>query len=130
MKNFLVFLGIILMVFSLTVTIHSCKQKVEKQIEYPKYEYAMDNYLSDSAKIKMAFWITETVKATNNQMTGGDYEDPEDVIEQLEETGEKLFSVKIEGLRIKQNAGSYWEFIPKPELTKKQIQILDSLKNN
>jgi hypothetical protein len=126
------FIGVLLLTFVamiLSATIYSCNYERPKPEVYPKYKYAIDDYLSDSAKIKMATWITETVKATNNQMTGGDYEDPEDVIEQLEETGKRLFSVRIEGLSIQEKQDGWWTFTAKPELTKNELVILDSLKN-
>ncbi len=95
-----------------------------------EYQYVKGDYLSDSAKIEMTYWITETMKASSNQMTGGDYEDPEDVIEQLEETGRRLFTKRVDGLRKWNSEGRYWDdFVPVYELTKRELFILDSLKN-
>ena len=57
----------------------------------------------------------------------GDYEDPEDVIEQAEETAENLFSVKVDALQILTSSG-YYKNIPQERMTKEELQILDSLK--
>jgi hypothetical protein len=107
----------------------SCNVQDQVTIEY---EYEVQEILPDSNKLKMAKWITETVSASNHQMTGGDYEDPEDVIEELQDVGEDLFSVKVEGLkRIKKRSGQVVDFyfIPKSELTPEQLKIFSTIRN-
>jgi hypothetical protein len=117
---------IILIIMSILI-LSSCS---ESDVKYPVYNYTVGEIYPDSCKIKAANWIKETVAATNFKMSGGDYEDPEDVIEQCEETAQKLFSIKVEGLIKTSYSGSYGIFIPKNELTKYELHILDSLKNN
>ncbi len=94
-----------------------------------EYRYAMGSYMPDSLKEKYAEWITKTVSASNLHMTGGDYEDPEDVIQQAERTGERIFSIQTEGLETRQDSRSYWEFIPKNRLTGAQLKEMERLKN-
>lgn len=74
----------------------------------------------------MAEWIKETTSSSNYNLTAGDYEEPEDIIEQLEETGTKLFSVRVEGLDILQDGWYY--FAPKDKLSKEQLKIFEELR--
>lgn len=108
--------------------IWSCEEPKREVVKYPKYRYGTDTYIPDSLKIKYADWVTKTVAAASNHMAGGDYEDPEDVIEQAEVTGERIFEVKTEGLYRVINEGSWEEFIPKERLTQEELKILEKLK--
>ncbi len=94
----------------------------------PEYRYAVGDIIPDSNKVKMAEWITKTVSATNLQMTGGDYEDPEDVIEQAEETAERLFTMRVDGLEVRNSNQEYFRFVPKQNLTPSQLKIYEQLK--
>jgi len=97
----------------------------------PKYIYSVEDFIPDSNKTKMAEWIKETMAASSFRLKTSDYEDPEDVVEQLEETGEKLFSVKTEGLKILfwENENFYrYEFFPKDKLSKEQLVEFERLK--
>lgn len=118
MKNFIktILFLCILLVFV------SCDNKT-----YPYYQLGNGTYVPDSNKVKLADFITKTVSATNLNMTGGDYEDPEDVIVQAERTGEKLFGVNTVGLIVHDTDNSYGEFIPKSRLSDKQLIIFNNL---
>jgi len=118
-----------ILIFTLMI-ITSCEPRVNDYYNFPAYEYTKSAYVPDSNKVKMAVWITETVKASNNHMTGGDYEDPEDVIEQCEETAQRLFSIETEGLTKYTSPQSFGIWYSKEQLTKRELQILDSLKNS
>lgn len=104
------------------IFLYSCNEE-----PYPRYRFSTGYYLPDSAKVKLSKWITETTAATNFHMTGGDYEDPEDVIEQLEETGNRIFSVNTTGLERLDCNGCYWEFIPKEYLAGPELVIFENL---
>lgn len=92
------------------------------------YQYSTVEYLPDSNKAKYAEWVKNTVSASNFHMTGGDYEDPEDVVDEIKEEGYNLFTVTEDAIII-YNRNSYISQIGKHEMTKSQLQILDSLKN-
>jgi hypothetical protein len=49
---------------------------------------------------KIARFITETTRAASQQMTGGDYEDPEDVIAQAQATAYKLYARPVVMLQV------------------------------
>ena len=112
-------------------TVDNTKTELVNTIDYDidDYVYTYGDVLPDSSRKDMAKWITETVKSASQQMTGGDYEDPEDLIEQCEETGLRLFQVRVEGLNIRKKSNGYFEFVPKYELTQKQLLIFNDLKN-
>lgn len=97
--------------------------------KFPQCRYAINDYVPDSSKAALAEWVKGTVSAASYHMSGGDYEDPEDVIEQAERTGRDLFEVKIEGLEYRQCDQCYWEFIARPDLNERQQKLCDSLKN-
>lgn len=118
------------------IIIVSCGPRVDHSNTEIIYDYATRKIMPDSNKIKMAEWITKTVSATNFHMTGGDYEDPEDMIDELEDVGEDLFSVEVEGLyQTKTVTDKYgnesidFKFIEKSKLNEKQLVIFYKFKN-
>ena len=119
----------LIFILVLSMILISCGNR-PKPVYKTEYSYAQFDIVPDSNKVKMAEWITKTVAATNCQMTGGDYEDPEDVVEQVEETANNLFSVKEDGLFYKTKSNDYWQKLTKDRMTKKELRILDSLKYN
>ena len=50
--------------------------------EYPRYTLETIKYVPDSLKIKHRTWVTETIRAASQHMTGGDYEDVDVTIRQ------------------------------------------------
>lgn len=123
MKNLIILL-------LLVVVLVSCGDRKPEPKPKMEYWYTTRIVLPDSNKVKMAEWITKTVAATNSHMTGGDYEEPEDVIEECADQAEDLFSVKEELLRYRKSTNDYWHDLTKDRMTKRELQILDSLKFN
>lgn len=125
MRKILIFLLI-----NVSFLLISCGFNENKKSTKPEivYSYTQITTIPDSNLVKMRDWIIKTVEATNKNMTGGDYEDPEDVIEQVEETANRLFSVKEDALQILSN--NYWKIITKDRMSKRELEILDSLKYN
>ncbi len=116
-------LVVILIIFAFT----RCSNTPEEK--YPKYEYAVDYYVPDSLYPNMSKWIQETVRATSQHLSAGDYEDPEDVIVQSKRTAEQLFNVRAEGLhKIRYDREYEPEFIPKERMIGWEKIIFDSLK--
>lgn len=100
----------------------------EPKVVYPQYTYGKEKRIPDSLRMKYAEWVKQTVAAASSHMTAGDYEDPEDVISQAEETGERIFEVEAEGLYIIAREGEWRRFIPKEDLTPEELKILEKLK--
>lgn len=113
----------IMILLILVIGISSCNN-----VEYPLYQYGEESEIPDSLRVKYAEWVTETIKASNNNMTGGDYEDPEDVVAQVEITGHNIFAVKVEGMHITNCSECMWEFVPVDKMTPRQISIFKKLK--
>lgn len=111
----------------ISIILVSCG-KNESQPKKPKidYQYTQMSVVPDSNVVKMREWILKTVEATNRSMTGGDYEDPEDVIEQAEETAKRIFSVKVDALEFLKDG--YYHNLPQERMTKEELHIMDSLK--
>lgn len=83
-------LMLVAVLFSLT----SCGEE-----KYPKYSLITIEFIPDSLKAEHRKFITETVRAASNQMTGGDYEDVDETIIQAERTADNIFSSSVVGLR-------------------------------
>jgi len=108
------------------VLLSSCSEKQD----YPIYSIKTVEYIPDSLKAEHSKWITETIRAASQHMTGGDYEDVDATIRQAKWTADELFELKVIGLR-KQINENYWddlELAPK-NMSKKELMILDSLIN-
>ena len=118
----LAYVLLVAVLFSLT----SCSEE-----KYPKYSLTTIEFVPDSLKAEHRKFITETVRAASNQMTGGDYEDVDETIIQAERTADNIFSSNIIGLR-KQIDKSVWNDLElKPnELNVYEKKILDSLVNS
>ena len=99
--------------------------------KYPKYSLTTIEFVPDSLKVEHRKFITETVRAASNQMTGGDYEDVDETIIQAERTADNIFSSSVVGLR-KEIDENYWNSLElKPnELNVYEKKILDSLLNS
>lgn len=108
------------------VLLTSCKNEVK----YPIYSLATISYVPDSLKAEHREWIKESIRASNQYLTAGDYEDIDETIIQVERTASNLFEVNTIGLR-KQISDSYWDDLRlKPsELSSYEKVILDSLVN-
>jgi len=131
-----------------TLTITGCSEKIQNQISIEKtYIDALDALLReaglkkaeinvryeqvvpDSMKAQMAKWITETVAAGTSNLSTSDYEDPEDLVEEVSDQAEKIFAVNTKFV--------YLSFIPKDgqmynsvlceDLTPSQKRVFDFL---
>ncbi len=102
----------------------------EAQIKEPSVVMVTEISIPDSLRPAMADWIKETVRAASFHMTGGDYEDPEDVIEEAEEVAERLFarSFTSEGLRFIRYDASFTEDVPYEKLTNYEKKVFEELK--
>ena len=98
---------------------------------YPRYSVDTKDVIADSLKHEYRTWITETVRAASQNMTGGDYEDVDDTIEQCEYTAKRIFSEEVIALRIEVDEHYYNDFLKtESELNDYEKTILDSLTTN
>ena len=96
-------------------------------------EYSLTTIQSvpDSLKEKQRGWILETVRASNQHLSAGDYEDIDETIIQVERTADNLFEVETYGLRKQFSDGTFDYMDYKPnELNTYEKRILDSLVNS
>ncbi len=111
----------------LACVLFSCSYPIEN---YPKYSIKTIEYIPDTLKLKHRTWITETIRAASQNMTGGDYEDIEATIRQAKYTADELFSASVVGLRKEINDNYYDDLHLTPlELNLYESKILDSLAN-
>ena len=108
----------------LSISMLSCKE----DIKYPAYALTKITYIPKEQKEKHTKFITETIRAASQQMTGGDYEDVDQTIIQAERTADNLFQIEILGLRKNINE-NYWDSIEiKPEdFNMKEKKIFEQL---
>jgi hypothetical protein len=104
----------------------SCETKKET---YPKYSLTKVEYVPDSLKVEYRTWITETIRAASEHMSGGDYENINQTIVQAKWTADELFEVSVIGLRKQINDDHLHDLYLSPsELSKYELKVLDSLK--
>lgn len=116
-------------IFVTLITIISCND--EPKQEPLSYRYAYQEIIPDSLRDDMAKFITETMRAADQHLTTSDYEDVDDVVEEIRYTAKDIYSIPVEGLEWNNPNNmdaSYWKFIPHNQLTTAQKQIFDSLK--
>lgn len=117
--------AVITVILLFVVVMSSCNSE-----KYPKYSLTTIHYIPDSLKDEHRKFITETVRAASQHMTGGDYEDADETIYQAELTAERVFSVSVIGLK-KQINENYWndlELLPS-QFTDYEKMVFDSLVN-
>lgn len=102
----------------------------QAQISDPCIIMVSETSVPDSLRFAMAEWVKETVRAASNQMTGGDYEDPEDVIVQAEKTANRLFSrtTRAEGMRFYRKSADNPSEIRYENLSIPEKKVFDELK--
>lgn len=98
---------------------------VDKNYNAPIYELRAYSVVPDSLREKQREFIINTVRASSEHMTGGDYEDVDETIEQAEATSVNLFSENKFGLII--DFKGKISYVHPSELTPNQKQIVDSL---
>jgi len=116
-----------LLIIPIIILFISCEEK----INYPVYSLVTKEIVPDSLKSKHRTFITETVRAANQHLSAGDYEDIDETIIQAERTADNIFSVKVVCLN-KQIDDKYWNdlvIFPK-EFTDKEKKIFDNLIKN
>tara|TARA_B110000971_G_C19865582_1_gene433691 strand:- start:77 stop:448 length:372 start_codon:yes stop_codon:yes gene_type:complete len=119
MKKTILLYTLLLILFS------SCKKDIEK---YPIYSLKTIRYVPDSLKTEQREWIKETVRASNQNLSAGDYENIDETIVQVERTSENLFEITVVGLRKKVNDDNWDDIELKPnELNDYEKKIIDSL---
>ncbi len=105
-----------------------CLVSCEKPPKYPRYTLERVYYVPDSLKSQQREWIKESIRASNQHLTAGDYEDIDETIEQVERTSNNLFEVSVIGLRKEIDAEPFNDVILKPnELTSYEKRVLESL---
>jgi len=95
------------------------------------YRYAHREQVPDSLRGDMARFITETVRAADQHLTTSDYEDVDDVVEEVTYSANKVYSIPVAGLEYNDPDDQYtdsWAFIPYNQLSGNQKAIFDSLK--
>jgi len=109
----------------MVMMLNSC----EEVPTYPRYTLDTITHIPDTLKVEHRTWITETVRAASQHMTGGDYEDVDQTIIQAERTANRLFGVEVIGLRKEINDNYYddLQLVPS-QLTPKELEILNNLK--
>lgn len=114
------------------ILLFSCGKPETPQQHYDRtteYQLSTDSYVPDSNKAKMADFITKTVSAASYHLAAGDYEDPEDVIEEATITARSIYSVEEPSILIIQ-ANNQVNEVRMSQFTPKLQQIYDSLKYN
>ena len=93
---------------------------------YPKYSIYESYVLNDSLKSKKLDFITRTMSATNFHLSAGEYNNPEDVVRELNKVFNQTYEEKITGLKIHfSNTNSIR--IPKDKLDPNQLVIYNRL---
>ena len=120
MKNLFLFLMLSLLV--------SCKQA--NLPKYTNYSIDTEEIILSENKEKATIFIENLVSKSNFHMTGGDYEDPEDVINQAQQTALEMYGTKVLGLSVDINDDGFSDkFIPTTEFSKKDSIIYNYLKS-
>lgn len=113
-------------ILMLAAVLSSCNNE-----KYPKYSLETIEYVPDSLKAEHRKFITETVRAASQQMTGGDYEDVDETISQAEITADRVFSIKVIGLKKELYENDWTALKIKPsDFNAYEKRIFDSLSNS
>lgn len=94
--------------------------------KFPQYSITSITYIPDSLKEKHRSWVLETVRAANQHLSAGDYEDIDETIEQAQETGDNLFGKTVIGLQ-KESAPWVYEEIKPEDFSPREKKVFDSL---
>ena len=121
MKNLLI------IVLTLFILFSSC---IRDRRGVKKYEIVSVKFVPDSLKVAHREWITKTISAASYHMSAGKYKHVKATIVQAERTGNRLFEVYEEGLRICGKGSDFCRIIDIPfsKLDSTQKQIFYSLK--
>lgn len=118
----------IIFLLSLVLSIYSCKPR-EPKLKVT-YSLITIRFVPDSLKDKQRLWVVEAIKSASQHMTGGDYEDVDETIDQARITSEDLFEVEELGLIKKIADVNYQDVqILYKNMTPYEKKVMDSLKN-
>jgi len=82
------------------IVFNSCMYDHTKNlVRYPRYKLESFSYVPAEHKAKYRAWITETVKASNQNLTAGNYSDIHETIQKAKDVADNIFMVKVLGLR-------------------------------
>lgn len=104
----------------------SRQEKYMVEVEY-SHRIVTEIFVPDSLMDDYRIWITETVRAASQHVTGGDYEDVHETIRQVEITGERIFGKKELCLSISYNSDYNNIVVRQKDMTKEQRQIFQQL---
>lgn len=99
-------------------------------IEKAEISIYYDAVVPDTARATMASWITETVRAASSHMTAGDYEDPEDLIDEVADQAKKIFAINTAIKKLiytYKGEGNDWNYVRYEDLTPAQKKVFDFL---
>lgn len=92
------------------------------------YRIKMVQVIPDSLRDDAIAYEQQIISAASFHMTGGDYEDPEDLVVYTHAKAEELFSTPTLGLAVYGCSNcSFGDFIPYSELTPAQLKIFTLL---
>lgn len=120
-KNPLLFISTLLAV----VFLSSCEGE-----KYPKYSLSTKTVIPEEDKEKYAEFIVKAVSSASYHMTTCDYEDPEDLIRQVEQTASNLYSKEIQVLKLENCKSCHYDYIEPTSFSEYQKHVFDSLQNN
>jgi hypothetical protein len=103
----------------------SCKDE-----KYPKYSLSTKEVIPEEAREKYTEFIIRTVSAASHRMTTCDYEDPEDLVRQAEQTAFNLYSKEIQVLKLQSCKNCMSGYIEPSNFSEYQKQVFDSFQNN
>lgn len=78
--------------------------------KYPRYEIQVVEVVPDSLKTKQQNFITETIRAANQRLTAGDYEEVYETVYAVRNVSTELYSVQVVALK-KRISGAYGNYI-------------------
>lgn len=141
-------IAILLTLIFNALILNSCEESVQNKIEtQSQLETLMeeaniknasidtrrDQIIPDSMKATAAKWITETIAAASKEMTTSDYEDPEDLVEEVFERALKLYgreeSIFFLTFISKSDPYNNRQWIEYKDLSPSQREVFDYLKN-
>jgi len=109
----------IVLMLCLCLTLVSCKK------DAIEYSISTAYYIPDSLQSKSRQFVIDLVSAASFHMTGGDYEDIDDTIDEAKRTANEMFSVRVKVLMRRDDYNS--TIIFKENFTPQEQIIYDKL---
>lgn len=98
--------------------------------KYPRYSLSTKSVIPEEDKEKYAEFVVKAVSSASYHMTTCDYEDPEDLIRQVEQTASNLYSKEIQVLKLENCKSCDYDYIEPSSFSEYQKHVFDSLQNN